>query len=78
MAIDTCPYAAGGMMGGFGYGWIFQILILVLFFVIIFWLLRNQQGSQKTNEKPKDILKRRLASGEISKKQYDELKKEIE
>lgn len=74
-----------GMMGGyggmgFGYGWLFQLIIFILFFLVVWWLLRNNgalsQKSQK--ESPMDILKRRLASGEISKKEFNDLKKEIE
>jgi uncharacterized membrane protein len=67
----------GGMMGGFGGGfwwhWGFQLLILVLFFLVIWWLLKGGIG-----EEPAKILKRRLASGEISEKEYYKLKKEIE
>lgn len=64
-----------GMMG---YGWIFQLLILILFFVVVWWLLRNSGNyGYKTDESAMDILKKRLASGEISEKEYYKLKKEI-
>ena len=66
-----------GMMGGFGGGmfwhWGFQLLILALFFLVIWWLLKGGVG-----EDPTKILRRRLAKGEISEKEYRKLKKEIE
>ncbi len=70
-----------GMMGyGYmGFGWLFQILILLVFFAIIWWMLRNSGSfGYQTNESAIDILKRRLASGEIGTKEFDRLKKEIE
>ncbi len=64
-----------------GYGWIFPLLILVLFFVVVWWMLRNS-GSfgyrTGTSESALDILKKRLASGEIDEKQFKKLRKEIE
>lgn len=63
-----------------GYGWIFQLIIFVIFFLVVWWLLKN--NSLKTvpqkQETPMEILKRRLASGEITKKEFETLKKEID
>jgi putative membrane protein len=72
----ACPY---GFMGMGGYGWIFQLLIFIGFFLIVWWLLKGTPGlTSGAKEKPLDILKRRLARGEITKKEYEILKKEIE
>ncbi|MFA5724175.1 MAG: SHOCT domain-containing protein [Candidatus Pacearchaeota archaeon] len=59
--------------GMYGYGWLFEILILIVFFIIVYWIVKSSQK----NESASDILNRRYAKGEISKKQYLELKKEI-
>ena len=68
------PGFGGGMMG---YGWIFQILVFVIFVLVIYWIMKN--GKLKTsNDTPKEILQKRLAKGEITKKEYKELLKEIE
>ena len=70
-----------GMMGyGYlGFGWLFQILILVMFFLVVWWMLRsNGIFGYKCNESASDILKKRLAKGEISLEEYNKLKKEIE
>ena len=66
-----------GMMGfGMGFGFIFMLL----FWGIIIWLiitLTNSSQSSKNELDSLTILKRRYASGEITKKQYEEMKKEI-
>lgn len=77
---DVCAF--GGHMGGmYSYGWLYQILIFIIFFLIVYWLIKSNQNtiiSTKTEELPIDILKRRLAKGDITKKEFESLKKEIE
>ena len=66
-----------GMMG-FGMG--FGSLFMLLFWGALIWLvvtLINAAQSGKKEEDPSNILKKRYASGEISKKQYGEMKKEL-
>ena len=66
-------------MGGYsmmGFGFIFMLL----FFGLIIWLivtLINASKSDKNDQDSLSILKRRFASGEITKKQYEEMKKEL-
>ena len=66
-----------GMMGfGMGFGFIFMLL----FWGLIIWLivtLINAGQSDKDEPNSLTILKRRYASGEIAKKQYEEMKKEL-
>ena len=66
-----------GMMGfGMGFGFLFMLL----FWGVIIWLvitLINAAQSSKKEEDSLTILKRRYASGEISKKQYEEMRKEL-
>ena len=65
--------------GYFGLGWLFQIIILVLFFAVIWWMLKSSGTfGFRTSESAVDILKKRLARGEINEKEYQKLKKEIE
>jgi len=69
------------MMGwGFGwFGWIFMILWWAVVILAIVFLIRwiAKLGNKKEG-KALEILKERLARGEISKQEYEELKKEIE
>ena len=66
-----------GMMGfGMGYGFIFMLL----FWGVLIWLvvaLVNSAQGQKGADTALSTLKRRYASGEISKKQYEKMKKEL-
>ena len=66
-----------GMMGfGMGFGFIFMLL----FWGFIIWLIVTLINASQSNKHGSDsltILKRRYASGEISKKQYEEMKKEL-
>jgi putative membrane protein len=68
---------AGIFYGVFpGFGLLIQLIFFGLFIYIIYWLLQsNNNVSKKT---PKEILKERLAKGEITKEEYKELLKEIE
>ncbi len=61
---------------GIGFGWIFQLIIMFMFIGIVIWILNshNKTDSRSATE----ILKERLAKGEITLKEYKELKKEIE
>ncbi|MAC82708.1 MAG: hypothetical protein CL624_01095 [Arcobacter sp.] len=51
---------------------------MFIFWIIIFFLLFSIFGKDK-NEKESavDILKKRLAKGEITKEQYEEIKKSL-
>ena len=66
-----------GMMGfGVGYGFIFMLLFWGLIIWLIFTLI-NASQSNKTEPDSLTILKRRYASGEITKKRYEEMRKEL-
>lgn len=59
----------------YGYGMTYMIGSQILFFIItialIIWILKDPK--KKENDTAKDILNRRLASGEIDKKEYKQL-----
>ncbi len=62
-------------------GWIFSVLATIVFLALIaalvYWLLSaaTNGGSQRsdTRDPPKEILDRRLASGELTVEQYRQL-----
>ena len=70
-------------MGGYGmmsFGIGFGFLFMLLFWGVLIWLvvtIINEGKSGKKEEDPSNILKKRYASGKISKKQYEEMKKEL-
>jgi len=65
--------------GGYGYmgfGFLYMLIFWGLIFYVIYWVVNS--GKNANFESPEEILKKRLAKGEITKKKYNELKKEIE
>jgi len=75
-------YEHGNMMGGFG--WlgmaIFWIAVIVIIALVIKWLL--QQGKTETrrpspDESPIEVLKKRYATGEINKEEFEQKKKDL-
>lgn len=58
---------------------IFHCLGMLIFWIIIFFLIFSIFSKEKDDEKEKpiDILKRRLAKGEISKEEYKILKNSL-
>ncbi|HOO89224.1 MAG TPA: SHOCT domain-containing protein [Syntrophales bacterium] len=71
-----CWYGWGHMMGsGFG-GIVMWILLLIAVVLIVYALMRTLKGGAE--ETPLDVLKKRYAKGEISKEQFDGMKKDLE
>lgn len=61
-------YLGGPIMG---------IIILIIIIVGFYFLLRNKGNINKSNQTPLDILKTRYARGEISKDEFEEMKKNL-
>ena len=64
--------------GGMWIGWLFWIIVIV---VIVYLLVRFAGRNQQTTERGDtaiDILKKRYAQGEITKEQFEEMKKNVE
>jgi len=80
-----------GMMGGYGFpamGWAGGLVMLLFWGLVIagvVWLVWSvTRGSGQSNlgshssESPLDVLKRRYAGGEITKGQFDEMKRNLD
>lgn len=75
------------MMGPMMYGpygaWMFfhffWILVVIGIILLIVWIVRQpgRQESAHREELPLDILKKRYARGEISKEEFERMKKDI-
>lgn len=82
------PYMSCGAAGwGWGWGWslmpmLFWLVIVVLFIAFVLRLSRRMPmgptGWHRQGEDPLGIIKIRYARGEITKEQYDELKKHLQ
>jgi putative membrane protein len=78
-----------GMMGGFGSPFMFMGgLGMIIFWVLLIgagiWFVQSlgrapgpATANSPTGESPLDILKRRYAKGEISKEQFEEMKRDL-
>ena len=65
-----------GMGWGMGWGmWFIPLLIILL----IYFLIKNNSQTKdgQSAESPMEILKKRYAKGEITKEQFEEMKKDI-
>ncbi|UCG31510.1 MAG: SHOCT domain-containing protein [candidate division WOR-3 bacterium] len=63
-----------------GYGGVFVwLILLVLVGVVIFFVMRGDKWIKRGGEESAlEILKKRYARGEITREEYDKMKKEIE
>lgn len=70
-----------GDWGGFGGGAIlavlFWVILIVLFVVVLTKALKGEHYEKEESSKPLEIAKERYAKGEINKKEYEEMKKEL-
>jgi putative membrane protein len=79
------PNMMGGYYGGMGWiviilGFIFFIAIIVGIILLIVWLAKRATHSvsePKTNTKALDVLNERYAKGELTKEQYEDIKKDL-
>ena len=65
------------MPGGWwsmGWMWIWWVILILLMVALVFWAASasRRSGTHLAPPSPEEILKRRYASGEISKQEYEE------
>jgi putative membrane protein len=70
-------YDFGYGMGFFG--WIMMVLFWGAVIWLIVWLVNQNRHSENRMDKrtPQEILKERYAKGELSKKEFDEMKNKL-
>lgn len=61
-----------------GFGGIFMILFWILLIVLVFFLVKKSLTTTGDQETAQEILKKRYARGEISKEEFERMKKDIE
>lgn len=69
-------------MMDFGYGGMLMwIIFLILIGVVIYFIIQSTKSKTSESsfrETPMDILKKRYAKGEISKQEFEKMKKDLE
>ncbi len=63
--------------GHMGFGMGFGFVLMLVFWVAVIWLVFEMFGSDNERTDSLEMLKSRYAKGEISKKKFDQMKKEI-
>jgi len=67
-----------GMWFGMGWGWIIGLIVLALVIWAIVRITGRSSGAPEQSSKtPMTILKERYASGEITKEEFEEKKKDL-
>jgi len=67
-----------GMMGfGMGFGFLFMLLFWGLIIWFIITLINANQPNKNGSDNALEILRKRYALGEINKKHYEEMRKEL-
>lgn len=79
--------SGGGSGGGTVLWWVLVVVVVIAVAVAIVFLVRALGGSQGAQrgqgtvtsggESPRDVAKRRYASGDIDREQYDQLMKDL-
>lgn len=64
----------GWHMGGM---WLWWLLGIVLIVGVVWLMVRTGSSQRGSSESPEDVLKKRLAQGEISSEEYDRKLKDL-
>ncbi len=65
---------------GMEFGWLFIIIfsvLVILGIVHLINLLSGEKGARQQGESPLDIIKRRYAKGEITKDDFEKMKRDL-
>jgi len=66
--------------GGFGWFWVMMVGMLLFWggvAALVIWLARRSSATQPAGDGALDILRRRLASGEITPEEFDRTRKAL-
>lgn len=70
-------FGNGGYGMGHGVGGFAMMLFWVIIIVVGIWAVKSMSSSKSENNSPEDILKKRYAKGEITKDEYDRMKRDL-
>ncbi len=64
-------------LGHMGFGWLFWIVLLIVGFFLIKGSLSGNRSNQDSGQSALEILKQRYAKGEISKDEFERMKRDL-
>jgi putative membrane protein len=59
-------------------GWLWMALFWGAVIGLVVWTVRRTSAPRATGERPLDVLKARYARGEITKEQFQEMRREVQ
>ncbi len=62
--------------GGMMFGWVFWILLLIIIIWVVSQLLNKNTPNTKSGSSM-DIIKKRYAKGEITKEEFEQMKRDL-
>ncbi|HMB16068.1 MAG TPA: SHOCT domain-containing protein [Pelovirga sp.] len=71
-------FGQGGYGMGHGFGGFAMMLFWLVIIVAGIWFVKTLSTGKAQNDSPMDMLKKRYAKGEITKDEYDRMKRDIE
>jgi|GEM_PF-1098403 len=80
---DTIANNEHMMSGNWGWGWLMMAGITILFILLVFLVAKfatssTNRADSTSSEDATAVLKKRYASGDITKKEFDDMKKDIQ
>ena len=72
------PGGGWGPMMGYGFVGVFMwIIFIAIIGLLIYFIMQATKGGNRAGETPLEILKKRYAKGEITKEEFDRMRKDI-
>ncbi len=62
---------------GHGFGGFAMMLFWIVIIVVGIWAVKSLATGKSENDSPEDILKKRYAKGEITRDEYDRMKRDL-
>lgn len=71
-------FGSSGYGMGHGFGGFAMILFWVVIVFVGIWVAKSLSTGKSDNDSPEGILKKRYAKGEITKDEYDRMKRDLQ
>ncbi|MCF6171328.1 MAG: hypothetical protein L3J31_00430 [Bacteroidales bacterium] len=68
----------GNMGWGMGFGWLLGLFLLGLFFWLVLNTIQSKNNGSNKTDAAKEILRKRFAESELSKKEFEEMSKDLD
>ncbi len=77
--MDCNGMMQGGMMGGMMLiGFVLLVGLAAVVALVVIWLVRRSGGVNPATETPLEVLKRRLAQGEVTPEEFSAMKRQLQ